>query len=531
MRSIWLSLAWKEWHEHKWKFASILGALWACVAISLVYGGRDGFGMAGVTMSFCIVPFAIFVGLGAAASERSRGTLAFLQALPTPMWPAALMKLVLGLLTLLVSIALTVPLYYGWAWWLEDFGDSFGAIQRIAGKSYITNNFYLDVALGCIAIAVSLFIWTAAAGVNRKDEVSAGAVTLAAIVGWYCLLFIGAYVLTGFFSPFNRTETEERVIEGISLTTLPLGPGGLVPASAIVLDNHRQLSATDMSLWMLFVVSVATAAHLALAGSYLRRFARIENIEVRSQQTAAKPSAEIDWLSAPRRSPLTAIAWKQARESGPLVVAGLAGIVGMTLAMGLANQGVLRAFPERLALMLAGVSVWLGTAITLITGIGICFHDVVPQVNTFWRSRPIDPNLWFWSKYATGLAVLLCILDLPILTVLTAIQYGSARFQASVLMSIAAQLALFAAAVATTCLVRHAVYSAILSIPLMFVGLAVVWIVAKAAATVGWTDHMPETFDDLSPSQFTVGYLLTFIACTLLGWLAIRYDWGRKSRY
>ena len=47
----------------------------------------------------CIVPLAIFVGLGTAAGERSRGTLAFLQALPVPMWRVALHKLIAGLLT------------------------------------------------------------------------------------------------------------------------------------------------------------------------------------------------------------------------------------------------------------------------------------------------------------------------------------------------------------------------------------------------------------------------------------------------
>ena len=36
-------------------------------------------------------------------------------------------------------------------------------------------------------------------------------------------------------------------------------------------------------------------------------------------------------------------------------------------------------------------SVSLGFAVTLIVGVGVCFYDVGPQLNTFWRSRPIDP--------------------------------------------------------------------------------------------------------------------------------------------
>src|SRR3982751_6282141 len=112
MRTILHSLAWKEWHEHKWKFGSILSVLWATAAIALAYGENDGFGMAVFVVSLCVVPFAVFVGLGTAANERSRGTLPFLQALPAPMWRIALTKLIFGLLTLTASIVLTLPLFY-----------------------------------------------------------------------------------------------------------------------------------------------------------------------------------------------------------------------------------------------------------------------------------------------------------------------------------------------------------------------------------------------------------------------------------
>jgi hypothetical protein len=36
---------------------------------------------------------------------------------------------------------------------------------------------------------------------------------------------------------------------------------------------------------------------------------------------------------------------------------------------------------------------------------------------------------------------------------------------------------------------------------------------------------------DLTLMQFVVGLILTFVACTLIAWLAVRYDWGKKSRY
>ena len=96
MRTIWHSLAWKEWHEHKWKLASITAILWGVAALVLWFGDMARHVRAGDCIGdrMCIIPLSVFVGLGAAANERSRNTLPFLQALPVPMWRAAIAKLV-----------------------------------------------------------------------------------------------------------------------------------------------------------------------------------------------------------------------------------------------------------------------------------------------------------------------------------------------------------------------------------------------------------------------------------------------------
>ena len=179
------------------------------------------------------------------------------------------------------------------------------------------------------------------------------------------------------------------------------------------------------------------------------------------------------------------------------------------------------------------VGVFIGFAITLIVGVGVCYYDVSPQQNTFWRSRPINPDTWFWSKFVTGLVILVIALYIPLLVVIFAFHPDPSRFLTanSGTTVFAAQIAVFAAAVATTCLVRHAVYAAILSIPLTYFGVIVVWIALKAAGVVGWITDAPNRMVDMSDSQVASGFLLTFFVCTVLGWLAMRYDWGRKSRY
>src|SRR3972149_4322861 len=89
MRTIWQALAWKEWHEHKWKLAALTAVLWGVAAwILAVAGSHDKIALMTVFAILGIIPLSVFVGLGAAANERSRNTLPFLQSLPAGTWRA-----------------------------------------------------------------------------------------------------------------------------------------------------------------------------------------------------------------------------------------------------------------------------------------------------------------------------------------------------------------------------------------------------------------------------------------------------------
>ena len=191
MRTIWQSLAWKEWHEHKWKLVSITAILWATAAMSL--RETDAALLVGLrtALFLCAVPLSVFIGLGVAAGERSRRTLPFLQSLPVPMWKVSLTKLLLGWIALTIPALLTVGLILLWV------GPNLAAtIGRNSLPTEMdpfalgTGNWFLDAALLLPLVATSFYFWTIAAGVNRKDEVSAGAVALAVMVGWCALLAI-----------------------------------------------------------------------------------------------------------------------------------------------------------------------------------------------------------------------------------------------------------------------------------------------------------------------------------------------------
>jgi hypothetical protein len=347
------------------------------------------------------------------------------------------------------------------------------------------------------------------------------------------MLAIVGYALFGWMGR-RGTETWDRIFDWCLVFGLSTAPGGFLTASGKALHGYPNPPA---HLWynyhFLLVLITATVSHLVLAGWYVRRFGRTANLEVRSPQVAVRQSSKPDWLSPPRQSAIAAIAWKQFRESGPLALAGLAGVAGISLGIFGSDPSWFLSRPGQFVEMATIVGVYIGFAITLIVGVGVCFYDVSPQQNTFWRSRPINPDTWFWSKFATGLVILVIALYIPLLVVVFALHPDPSHFLAanSGTVIFVGQIAVFAAAVATTSLVRQAFYAAILSIPLTYFGVVVVWIALKSAGVLGWVTDPPNRLIDMSEPQVTTGFLLTFFVSTVLGWLAVRYDWGRKSRY
>jgi hypothetical protein len=100
----------------------------------------------------------------------------------------------------------------------------------------------------------------------------------------------------------------------------------------------------------------------------------------------------------------------------------------------------------------------------------------------------------------------------------------------SMIVTASAQVALFAAAVMTTCIVRQAVYSAILSIAAVTVGVFSTHFAWKAGCYLGLaTDVGKYPMDQLDP-LYVVGLLNSFVVCSLFALLAMRNDWGLKSR-
>jgi hypothetical protein len=81
-----------------------------------------------------------------------------------------------------------------------------------------------------------------------------------------------------------------------------------------------------------------------------------------------------------------------------------------------------------------------------------------------------------------------------------------------------------------TCLVRHAVYAAILSIAVVYLGFLTAWGAWLVAGLLGWVSLRADRWEP-AETLVVLGMILSFVMSTLVAWLAMRYDWGRKSRY
>jgi hypothetical protein len=235
---------------------------------------------------------------------------------------------------------------------------------------------------------------------------------------------------------------------------------------------------------------------------------------------------------------VTAIAWKQFRETGTLAVVAAICVVGaciVAVLMELHNQffQTQRSSPVD-AELLTGIAIAFGFGITMVAGIGTLLFDLRPGLNAFWRSRPINTHLWFWVKYVVALALLLPMTVLPVVIYANSRSWNgdTAARQTYILAMTAAYLAVFAAAAAMTGLVRQVVYAAILSVAFLYFGMASVWLAfVVAAQRGGWKVELPSDPTDMSAFQMAFAMLINFVLGTLIAWLAVRYDWGRKSRY
>lgn len=533
MRTIWQSLAWKEWREHMWKLAAVTAILVCCIAVSFKSSDLRCFELFTIAILLPMIPLSMLIAASSATSERSRGTLPFLLSLPISPKRVAVTRLISGLSTCLIPVLIVIGLIYIWhlGWDLLGIEYRFpGANRGMPGPFNFTNWFLATFTVVAIWV-LSMFLWTAASGVNRADEVSAVAVALSVIVGIWTVVVAFIMLTNDQFPRWGSAELGKQIVT----LGLAIIPGGFAQVSWL----------PEMRIWTAFVaLGLFIAVHLSLAAWFIARFGRNTERSVRSQCTAVARSPQLNWLDQPRRSWLTAIVWKQLRESGPLVLAGLGGVVMITVATLYVTLTEDFSGANQSRALVSAVffgSLYLGGFTTLVVGIGVFLRDLAPGIHTFWRSRPISPPGWYWVKFATGALIVVTSFQLPMLIFpffasidsQLAIGYNGLREIVQLqLMALFGYVAIYAVAIAMTCLLRSAVYAAVLTFAVLYVGAVAIFGIAFALQRLFQVEGLVDKLGEPEARPVWIGALtLAAVLGTLVGYFSVRYDWGRKSRY
>lgn len=395
MNGVWRSLLWKEWREQRWKACLLLIAALPSLAIPSM-GQTNASGILISCLTFTFLAASLFLGAGAAASEQSQRTMGFLQSLPISTKWSAVAKLASALVALWLPVSIFFIANQIWRG-LPSYpggGMSFEMFAIVTGLSL-----------------TSLLIWMAAVGVNLSDEIRAGAIGFLVIIGcWAMAAWLPQPTWGGPSPVFNR------LVQGL----LPGGAWFVVVEMEIQADNAA-LGQTigRASLWPLAVAAILSNS--ALAASYVWRFGCVASPRRQPIESAAK-SIVPAWLAPPLRRPWKAILWKQICESLPLALLGAGAILGVSLIV----AAIVRQSQEGLLnddLMEMSIPVWImvGGLVSIVSGIGLWLDDLRPEIHSFWRSRPISPELWFAVKFASSVVITIATLALPSLLIYYAV--------------------------------------------------------------------------------------------------------------
>ena len=108
---------------------------------------------------------------------------------------------------------------------------------------------------------------------------------------------------------------------------------------------------------------------------------------------------------------LPAMIWLELRQSVPLAAFGFVLGVLMTIASVLIERQHGYSFGISLLMDLPSSMFVVAMLWAVVVGSGLYSADLSSGLGAFWRSRPISPDLWFWTKFVVGLAAVVGVLD------------------------------------------------------------------------------------------------------------------------
>jgi len=406
MNSLW----WKQWQENKRHLVAfmawmILGAGYA-IAYQMAHKFRAPVGQFSSIATFFAICAAVILSVRTARGEYADGTHSFSAALPVSMRRIATVRMLGAAATMILPIVAAAV--------LMSVALLGGLIEQVVPRlfdAYVSlperQTAPLAAALGQLwsvtAVAsfagLELLLLLSLAGCWLRNQSQIG------LMG--AVLAFGSLLAGGLFWMSKDRNPAAQLIYGACF-----------PQSLVIHWGYGSQSGYYTDYETVPYLGIALGLALPLLVLIGRLFVTRYG-SARAERPSPAPgrfggAIPASWLRLPLRRPgrMRALFWSELSQSLPLAITGLLLAFLMSMANVLMDGRHGGHSLETDLLMNMPHSTWaVGTLWAIVVGSGLYAAELAPGLGNFWRSRPISPSKWFWSKFVIGLIAVVTVLD------------------------------------------------------------------------------------------------------------------------
>jgi hypothetical protein len=402
------SLLWKEWRETRGHLA--IAIAWMTIAVCYAVGYELGHHFRAVVGHFSgLAQFytlfaAVVLAMRTSCGERTDGTIAFSAALPFFLRRMGKVRIVSAVATLAIPIViaaviLSVAFYSGLVEQVEPrHPDTHLPLpQRATAALFTSLEQVWSVAAIAILGGVDLLLVLSVLGCYLRSQAQIG--------------LMGAVMATASMIASGMVWHNDRS------ALAPLIYGVLLPQSLAIhwgyVDEHGSYTDHELAQYR-WITMGSSLPVLAIVGwLFITRYGAMRGSSTPAKRRRFRIALPPFLSRLPIRLPgrLPTLVWLELCQSVPLAAFGFLLAALITIASVLIERRHGYSFGAS-ALMSLPSSIWYVAMLwSVVVGSGLYSADLSTSLGAFWRSRPISPDLWFWTKFVVGLAAVVGVLD------------------------------------------------------------------------------------------------------------------------
>jgi hypothetical protein len=407
------SLLWKQWREAR-VYLGIFTAwmvLVACYVVAYEVGHRYRAPVG--HFSGWAMLYSLFAGIVLATlvshRERADGTISFSAALPISLRRMGAVRITgavatLGIPILVAAAGLSIALASGIVEQAEPrLADSHIRLEQRGNAGLSTS---LEQLWSVTAIAVlggaEFLLLLSLLGCYLRGQAQVG---LAGAALSLVALIAGGALWYGQLNPWAQ-----------------LAYGAILPQSLVIQwsygDDFGSYTDHELARYRWAAMGLSLPILASLGYFFAARYGAMSRLWSAPRRRHFRVSLPPILSRIPVRPPgrLPAMIWLEARQSLPLAGFGLLLAILMSVSTVLIEVRHNDSFGSSVLIDLPHSAFAVAMLWSIVVGSGLFSRDLGAGLGAFWRSRPISPALWFWTKFLVGLAAVLAVLDgIPIL--------------------------------------------------------------------------------------------------------------------